>query len=154
MVLKATDSDETRAPIVKLFQNALKRQQMKFAGRVHSETDERSVRLTALLDASFELYKSQVPGMDVALKDPSNSQNLAQNLTAEYMPLLMLDPDELPRTFAEYILWKFGSEQATEQIVDVEYLKEAFERGISLLPEETRETTISGKHLFEWGKLV
>jgi hypothetical protein len=92
--------------------------------------------------------------MDVALKDPSNRRNMAQNLTVEYMPLPMLDPDELPRTFAEYTLWKFGNDEATEQIVDVEYLEEASERAISLLPDETREATISGKNRFEWGKLV
>ena len=151
---EAPDPDEARQPIVDVFREALKRQQKKFAGQVHSETDERSVRLTALLDATFELYKSQVPGMDVALKEPSNHRNMAQNLTVEYMPLLMLDPDELPRTFAEYTLWKFGNEEATEQIVDVEYLREAFQRGIALLPDETREATISGKNRFEWGKLL
>lgn len=154
VTLEATDPRAARAPILKLFQDALKRQQEKFAGQVHTEADERSVRLTALLDATFELYKSHVPGMDVALKETSYRRNMADKLTGEYMPLLMLDPDELPRIFVDYILWKFGIDQATRQMIDIEYLKEAFERGISLLPDEVREDTISGKHRFEWGKLV
>lgn len=146
--------DKARAPIVKLFHDTLTRQQSMFAGQVDSADDERGVRLNALLHATFELVESHVPGMDVVLKDPGNRRNMVMNLTMEYMPILMLDPGELPRAFAEYMLWKYGTDQALEQIVDIDYLKGVFQRGISLLPDETRAATISLKHRFEWGKLV
>jgi hypothetical protein len=56
---------------------------------------------------------------------------------------------ELPRTFADYLLLKFGGDN-----VDVEHLREAFKRGISLLPPETRKAAIAAKKKYEWGKLV
>ena len=151
---EAPNSSEARQPILDLYRDALKDRQKQFAGQIHSEADERSVRLTALIDVSIKLYKSHLPGMDIALEDQTNRGNMAQNLSAEYLVFLMLDPDELPRVFAEYILWKFGTDEAVEKIVDVEYLKEAIKRGISLLPKETREATIAIKENHNWGRLI
>lgn len=146
-------SGDPKGRLAQLFSDALRRQQSKFAGRVHSETDERSVRLVALIDATFEFQKATVPALEVALADPTNRRNAAQKLSLEYMPLLMLDPEELPRAFAEYTLWQYGDERGSPT-ADVEYLKRIFREGIGRLPEKTQEAAIKSKHEYEWGKLV
>lgn len=143
--------DPARQSMIELYQETLKLQRKKFAGKIHTDTDERSVRLTTLLEATLEIYRSQ-PSMDAALNDPSSRRNVVDNLTVEYMPLLFLDPDELPRTFAEYLLWKFGNDEAIEQPIDTEYLKGAFELGLSRLPDGGRERFAPDR--FEWGKLL
>lgn len=147
------DVAESRNALIGLYEDMLQEQQARFEGRIEDESSERTVRLAALLESKFELYRSRVPGMAVALEDPQHRRNMGQRLTVEYMPLLMLDPDELPSAFAAYMLWKFGSDETANQS-DVAYLKDAFRTGLDRLPEESREAAIEGKHEFEWGKLV
>ena len=146
--------DNVRRPIIELFEAAMRRQEAKFAGRVETEAQRRTLRQNALVEVSLRMYEAIVPGMDLALREGENREGLATRFREEYIPLLMIDPEDLPRVFADYLLWSLGGEQASVDLVDIDELKETFREAISLLPAGTRDATIKGKHRFEWGKLV
>lgn len=139
---------------MELYAAALSRREAKFAGEIHDEADARTIRLTAMVEATLELYETQVPGMGKLLKNSAKRQNVAQNLLVENMPLMMLDPGELPHVFAEYMMWTYGRELEGGQVADTDYLKAAFLEGISRLPADGPERMIAGKNRFKWGELI
>ena len=146
--LKHPKVDDTRRHVMEVFKGHYVAQLKKLADEEVDETGKRTLRIQAMCLTAIDTYK-EIPHLKAALEDPEKLANMKMNLFMEFMPLGMLDVEDMPHVFAEYFVHR-----NTDHTVDIEYLSRAFELAISRYSSDLRENAIKIKDDFDWGMFV
>ncbi len=89
---EGSDAKAASQPSIDLIQEALEQQQKTFAGPLRSQKGRLRVRLAGSFDENFEFHKSGVPGVDLALEDPSNVRITALRYRVMSSHVMMAPP--------------------------------------------------------------
>ncbi len=115
-----------------------------------SEEDERSLRISAMVDTAMQVRKDLDPLLAKKLKSLENLKDYKQYLLAEFRIFGFIPKSSTARIFAEYLLLSLLDEFEIEDRIDFEVFGNELNQAFMKMSDDYKDL----RRIFPWGQLI
>ena len=115
-----------------------------------SEEDERSLRISAMVDTAMQVRKDLDPLLAKKLKSLENLKDYKQYLLAEFRIFGFTPKSSTARIFAEYLLLSLLDEFEIEDRIDFEVFGNELNQAFMKMSDDYKDL----RRIFPWGQLI
>ena len=143
-------TDPVRQEFIDMYEETLIDLMEKSNTEKLSEEDERSLRISAMVDTAMQVRKDLDPLLAKKLKSLENLKDYKQYLLAEFRIFGFIPKSSTARIFAEYLLLSLLDEFEIEDRIDFEVFGNELNQAFMKMSDDYKDL----RRIFPWGQLI
>ncbi len=143
-------TDPVRQEFIDMYEETLIDLMEKSNTEKLSEEDERSLRISAMVDTAMQVRKDMDPLLAKKLKSLENLKDYKQYLLAEFRIFGFIPKSSAARIFAEYLLLSLLDEFEIEDRIDFEVFGNELNQAFMKMSDDYKDL----RRIFPWGQLI
>ena len=143
-------TDPVRQEFIDMYEETLIDLMEKSNTEKLSEEDERSLRISAMVDTAMQVRKDLDPLLAKKLKSLENLKDYKQYLLAEFRIFGFIPKSSTARIFAEYLLLSLLDEFEIEDRIGFEVFGNELNQAFMKMSDDYKDL----RRIFPWGQLI